>query len=172
MAVVNQLLREQDKASANIDRVELPLTQDASRVARLDDFVKNGSQAVDPVIAPELLQVVTKGKGRMSEAEIARILGGPDALTKFNRFIGAWNSDPNYRYAEQPEMLQQMGKIVNVLQKRNDLKLDAINRATKELEDTTNPSKVLSVTNKLKKELSAIDSQEIKPTIKIKGLVP
>lgn len=165
IAKENQLLREQDRASANIDKVETPISQDAARISRLDDLLSGGSQATDPTIAPELLQVVTQGKGRMSEAEIKRIIGGPDKQQQFWNFLGSLKSDPDGRY-QMPQVTQdQIKQMIKVMRARNDKKVDAINDARKELEGTTNPMKVLSVTSKLKKSLEGIDSQEIKPTI-------
>lgn len=165
IAKENQLFREQDKASANIDKVETPITQDASRISRLDDLLSSGSQATDPTIAPEMLQVITQGKGRMSEAEIKRILGGPDKQQQFWNFINSLKPDSNNRY-QMPQVTQdQIKQMIKVMRERNDRKLNAINDARQELEDTTNPAKILPITNKLKKNLSAIDSDEIKPTV-------
>jgi hypothetical protein len=171
MATENQLLRERDKTSAVMDKIETPLDADNDRITRLIDIVANGSQATDPTIAPALLQVITQGKGRMSEAEISRIFAGPDNYIKFQRFLGSWKTDPNNRYQMPQEVQDQIKQVVGVLKKRNDLKLQAIDGARSELEDVTNPMKTLSVINKLRKRLQDIDNQDLKPTIKIKGLV-
>jgi hypothetical protein len=147
--------------STQIDKARAPIAQAVDRMARLQQTLGQNSPQADSLVAPELLTVMAGGMGtglRMTEAEIARVIGGRTAWESLKAKIGAYQLDPSKGFALTPEQRRQVNTLVGEVARRNQSKLDALDEAGDQLVAADSVDQHRRIVATVRKKLTTIDS--------------
>lgn len=134
----NRLDRSYQFHSKQLEAIAKPLSDVNARVARLEDTLNTKGMTADALVAPELLSIVAGGQGsnfRMTEAEIARVIGGRTNFEKLKAEANKWALDPTQAQNIQPEQRREIRALLSEVRKRLDKKLAATNSASEKLLD-------------------------------------
>lgn len=145
---------------SRIDKQADPVTSQLDRVGRLQMSLDQNSPQADALLAPELLTTIAGGQGsglRMTEAEIARIIGGRSNWEGIKAALNAWQTDPSKAFAIRPEQRAQMRALVNEMHGRLSRKSEAIERARDAIIDAKDVDTQRRVYESLRRELDAVD---------------
>lgn len=150
-----------DKNVTRLEKLSSPVQQTQARLGRLMDTLKQRSPAADAFVGPEMLTIMAGGQGsglRMSEAEIARIVGGRSAWESLKASLNKFNTDPEHANSITDDQRAQMQKLADALQDKLVQKTAIIDKAHDDLLDTDDPKEHRRILVEAQAKLSDIDA--------------
>lgn len=146
-----------NRQTTRLDAIEKPLADQAERIGRLRQVVNQMTPQADTLIAPELLTITAGGMGsglRMSEAEIARVVGGRNQWQDIQARLNAWQQDPTKPFAVTPVQRKQIRDLVKAIADRGQKRLSMIDNARDSLTDAADVQEHRRIVDALKKALT------------------
>lgn len=127
-----------DASVKELDALHKPIADRADRLSRLQDSLNQRTPQADALLAPELLTAMAGGQGsgvRMSEAEMARIVGGRSNWETLKATLNKWSLDPSKALSVTDAQRDQMRALVKALGERTQQQLTYLNEARRSLVD-------------------------------------
>lgn len=146
-----------------VEKQRAPIDQRLERLDRVEQAINQKSAQADALIAPELLSVMVGGQGsglRMTEAEIARIVGGRSKWADLQAVLQKWT--PGSGLSVTPEQRTQISDLLKAVREKTEAKQRAYDDAQEALIHASTVDEHRKITADLKKKLSAIDSGEVR----------
>lgn len=129
--------------AGELDKLETPISQLATRFSRLQDALAQNTPQADALIAPELLSVMAGGAGsglRMNEAEIARIVGGRSHWEDLKAAANRWSLDPKSATSITPEQRREIRVLVDEVGRKVQQRQQILNSARSRLSGSDDPA--------------------------------
>jgi len=136
-----------------------PVDEAVARLGRLKDALVQATPTADALIAPELLTVMAGGPGsglRMTEAEIARIVGGRSVFENLRAKVQKFSLEPTKANSITPAQRKQISDLVNEVERKLLIKQQTLSDADTAIIDA-DPQGHKQVLADVKQRLSAVD---------------
>jgi hypothetical protein len=161
-AATNRSDKSYDKRNAELNAIGKPIDDYMMRFSRLQETLRQGSPQADALVAPELLTVMAGGQGsgfRMSEPEIARIVGGRSVWESLKASINKWSLDPSTANSITPAQRQQIRALVATVGDKMQRKQQIINSAREDLTNTEDVNEHRKIIINARQRLAKIDNE-------------
>jgi hypothetical protein len=146
-----------------LDDVEKPVRELVTRLANLKDAIEIRSPQADTLLAPEVLSVFAGGTGsglRMTESEIARVVGGNTVWQRLKNRLNDWQLDPKKGLKIDDAQRDQMRDILKVARDRAAQKMDLIAEGRQGMIDADTDKVLKQTLADTKKKIAGIDLLE------------
>ena len=156
--------RSYEAREKELNAIGAPVAQLGQRFGRLKDTIAQGTPQADALIAPELLTVMAGGQGsglRMTEAEIARLVGGRSKWESLRAAIQQWSADPKTANSITEEQRQQIRALVQTVDGKLTKKQAALNSAYERLSTAKTAEEHRQIVNETRKAFQDIDNGEV-----------
>ena len=147
--------------STALDQVEKPIIETSLRIGRLNDTIASGTPQADALVAPELLTVMAGGQGsglRMTEAEIARIIGGRSKWETLKASIQKWSLDPESANSITADQRQQIRSLLKTANDKLLIKREIIDDARNSMIDAVSVDAHRRILSTTKSRITAVDT--------------
>jgi len=148
-------------AVRELDQINKPVDDAVARFGRLQATLNQNSRQADALVAPELLTVMAGGTGsglRMSEAEIARVIGGRTKWEELKSAINAWQIDPSKATSIPTEQRKEIRALMDEVGKKLTARASLMNDARNSLANTNDPMAHRKIMVDLHKKLTELDT--------------
>jgi hypothetical protein len=146
--------------SGQMDKLQKPLDDLASRFGRLEDTVKQGTPQADALVAPELLSVMAGGQGsgiRMNEAEINRIVGGRSKWEALKAAANKWSLNPDTATSITDAQRSQIRALMTAVSEKIAQKRQLLEQARTDLLKSTTPEEHRRILADVRSRVLSVD---------------
>ena len=145
-----------------LNKLQEPLDARISRLSTLQDTLNQHTMQADALVAPELLTVMAGGPQsglRMTEAEIARIVGGRTHLEDLKAALSKFETDPNHAFSITPDQRNQVRALVQTVNQKLTAKVNILNASRQQLIDASSKEDHRKILADTHKALQAVDAE-------------